>query len=301
MRGGAQPLDRPTPDRHLTPEAFDPEGAETPGEGAASNGGDDDRAGFDFNADSRGRGFRFRFAPSVGMERGSGRRAVGGVVAVAVVVAVALTLAAGPALGAERKCTAADGRKVCLDDVRLSADGLVRGETATLEATVRNAGDAPANVTVVLNTVGPNDTVDTYTLGRTRLAPGETRTVSQSLDASTPGTHGVQLLVVDADGSHRYDASAVRTIVVAERGLGGALDRSEYALGALVGSVGVAVGLVLRRRGGVGSAVGLDPGDSEGRAVGPSEPGRSDADPETGAGTDSDAAADAGRDRPGDE
>lgn len=171
-------------------------------------------------------------------------------------MAVVLTfvLAAGSALGAERECTAADGRTVCLEDVRLSADRLVRGETATLEATVRNAGDAPANATVVLNTVDPNDTVDSYTLGRVSLAPGESRTVRQPLDASTPGTHGVQLLVVDGNGSHRYDASTVRTIAVAERGLGGTLDRTEYALGALVGSVGVAVGLVVRRRRGVGRA-----------------------------------------------
>lgn len=177
-----------------------------------------------------------------GMELRSGALA-----AVAAALAATLVLGAVPVAG-EPACTASNGQSVCLDWIEVSDDRLAAGESATLEATVRNADDEPANATVVLNTAGPDNVTNSYTLGRVRLAPGETHTISQSLDASTPGTHGLQVLVFDGDLSRRHDASTVRTLVVTRGGLGGAVDRDEYALAALVGSVGVAAGLVYRRR-----------------------------------------------------
>lgn len=177
------------------------------------------------------------------MNARSGRLAV---LAAVLVWTLALS-AAGPALAADGDaCTGADG--VCLGDVTLSTDRLVAGETATLDATVHNAGDDAANVTVVLNTAGPDDATDSYTLRRTSLGPGETATLSQSLDASTPGTHGLQLVVYDGSLSRQYDTSTARTLTVEARGLGGSLDRSEYALGALVGSLAVVGGIGYRRR-----------------------------------------------------
>ncbi|ESP88353.1 hypothetical protein [Candidatus Halobonum tyrrellensis] len=172
---------------------------------------------------------------------------VGAGVAAAAVVWT-LVFVAGPALAADAGCTATDGEPVCLDGVSVSDERLAKGESATLEATVRNAGETPANATVVLNTAGPDNVTRSFTLGRVRLAPGETRTVTQPIDASTPGSHGLQLLVFDGSGARTYDSSAVLTVAVTERGLGGALDRSEYALGALVGAVAVVGGLGYRRR-----------------------------------------------------
>lgn len=159
------------------------------------------------------------------------------------------TLAVAPALGAGAATTgtpSAACEGVCVEDVRLSADRLVAGETATLEATVTNAGDAPANATIALEVTGPDGETDSYALDRSPLDAGESRTVAQALNANTTGTHRLRLVVYGDSVFERHDASPTRTLVVAERGLGGDLDRSEYALGALVGAVGVA-GVVVRR------------------------------------------------------
>ena len=161
------------------------------------------------------------------------------------------TFAVAPALGAGAATTgtpAAACEGVCVEEVRLSADRLVAGETATLEATVTNDGDAPANVTIALEATGPDGKTDSYALDRSPLDAGESRTVTQTLNANTTGTHRLRLIVYGDNVFERHDASPARTLVVAERGLGGDLDGSEYALGAFVGAVGVAGTVVYRTR-----------------------------------------------------
>ncbi|QLG26265.1 hypothetical protein HUG10_01340 [Halorarum halophilum] len=165
------------------------------------------------------------------------------------VVLVAAAVAAGGVAGAdEGTCSANGERKLCLEDVSVSTERIVVGESATLSVTVRNAGDVAANGTVVLKVAGPVNGTDTYALSEDRLEPGEEVEVTQRLDASTPGTHGLQVVLNDGAMTHRYDASEVRTLEVEERsaGLGGPIDAPEYALLALLGSLSV-LGVVVYR------------------------------------------------------
>lgn len=167
-------------------------------------------------------------------------RTLGGTLAVLVVL-VAAALAAGQVAGAETACAADGERQLCLADVSLSTDRTTAGESATLEVTVENEGEDAANASVVLNTVDPENDTESYTLREERIDPGEELTVSQRLDASTVGPHGLQVLVFDGSIDHQYDASEVRTLEVEPKsdGLGGSVDRAEFALAALLGSLTV--------------------------------------------------------------
>ena len=167
----------------------------------------------------------------------------------ALVVLLAAALAAGSVVGtdADSPCAADGERKLCLADVSTSTDRIVMGESATLTVTVKNEGDVAANGTVVLKVAGPNGT-NTYVLQEVRLEPGEETEISQRLDASTPGTHGLQIVVNDGAMSHRYDASEVITLEVVEEStvLGGDLDAPDIALVALVGALSV-IGVITYR------------------------------------------------------
>lgn len=175
-------------------------------------------------------------------------RARSGTLAVLVVL-LAAALAAGSVTGTgDAACTADGERKLCLADVSVSTDRMTAGESATLTVAVRNEGEVAANGTIVLKVAGPVNGTDTYALSEDRLAPGEEIEISQRLDASTPGTHGLQVVLNDGAMTHRYDASEVKTLRVEERsaGLGGPFDAPEYALVALLGLLSV-FGVVVYR------------------------------------------------------
>ena len=165
------------------------------------------------------------------------------------VVFLAATLAAGSVAGADGAACTADGeRKLCLADVSVSTERLAPGESATLTVTVRNEGEVAANGSVVLKVASPANETNAYTIHEGRLDPGEEMEVTQQLDASTPGTHGLQVVVNDPAMTHQYDASEVVTLQVESQSgyLGGDVDASDVALVGLVGSLSV-VGVIVYR------------------------------------------------------
>ena len=161
-------------------------------------------------------------------------------------------LLVGPAVGAagaqSGECTADGARKLCVTDAGVDADSIVTGQSTELSATVENVGDERATAVVLLNVASPDDETNSYELRKRSLSPGETLTVTQSVDASTVGTHAMQVIVYSDGYGHRYDASEPMQVTVESKGIGGPLDAPDYALGALVGSVGVAGAIVYRRR-----------------------------------------------------
>ena len=169
----------------------------------------------------------------------------------AVVLFIAASLV-GPAVGAagatQASCQANGAQQLCLTDVSLDKTTMAAGESAHLSVTVENVGDARATGVVVLNVASPNNETDSYELRSRSLDTGETYTFTQSVDASTPGTHAMQVIVYSDGFSHRYDASEPMTVTVERQGLGGAIDAPEYALAALVVAVGVVAGMVYRRQ-----------------------------------------------------
>ncbi|WP_435063128.1 CARDB domain-containing protein [Halobaculum sp. EA56] len=172
-------------------------------------------------------------------------------VLIGAVVLFVAALLLGPAVGAagaqSASCEANGARKVCLSDVTLGSETMSAGESTELSLTVENVGEERATAVVVLNVASPDNETNSYELRKRSLEPGETLTVTQSVDASTPGTHAMQVLVYDGDLAHRYDASEPMSVTVKRQGLGGPVDTPEFALAALVGSLAV-VGVLAYRR-----------------------------------------------------
>ncbi|UIP00880.1 hypothetical protein Hbl1158_05855 [Halobaculum sp. CBA1158] len=173
-------------------------------------------------------------------------------VIIGAVVLFVAALLVGPAVGAagaqSGSCEADGAAQLCLTEASLGSDELTAGESTTLTATVENVGDERATAVVVLNVAGPDNETDSLEIRRESIPPGETLTVTKTVDASTPGTHAMQVLVYNDDLAHRYDASEPWTVEVNEQGLGGGIDTPEYALAALIGSLAVLGGLVYRQR-----------------------------------------------------
>lgn len=135
---------------------------------------------------------------------------------------------------------------VTVQSVSVSEERLVAGESGTITATVTNAGDSAASVAVVLVTGGPNNRTAGYTLDRSTLAAGATKTITQPLNATTPGTHTLRIVVLNPETMTQYDVSRAVTITVLAEPptrLGGPIDRTEVALVALVLSLG-GIGIV---------------------------------------------------------
>lgn len=158
-------------------------------------------------------------------------------VAVALSLAVAALAAAGAGATAQDDCRAIDEKQVCVQDVSLSDDELVDGDRGEVSVTVENVGNETVAPAVVLNVVAPDNETGVYQIGQPTVAPGGTAAVSQPLNASTVGTHGLRVQLVDGETRGVYDASEAVTLEVldeAPRELGGPIDRTEIALAALV-------------------------------------------------------------------
>lgn len=101
-----------------------------------------------------------------------------------------------------------------------------------------------------MHTASPENETDVFELEETTLEPGEEHSFSQELNASTPGTHGLRLTLTEPSTRHVFDVSEIKTVeVLAEhpKRLGGPIDRSEIALGALVVSLLGILGLGYRK------------------------------------------------------
>jgi hypothetical protein len=173
-----------------------------------------------------------------------------GTVAVAVAV-VAFTMAVTPAVaGAQEtaECTPINGSQVCFEDTSISKTDLQKGEDSTLSYTMKNVGNETAKVRVVLNTVGPDNTSESFILSRATLEPGESKSSSVTITGDTPGTHGIQLKLVKGNSSVFYDESKPMTMEVQPARIGGNLDAPDFALLALVGALSVMGFIVYRRR-----------------------------------------------------
>ena len=148
-----------------------------------------------------------------------------------------------PGIGATQAstCHPIDDRQVCISDFSVSADRFVVGETGELSLTVTNNGTGPVTGTITLHTAGPENETAAYTLDEITVDEGESTTVSREINATNPGIHGFRVTFVETETRHVFAVSAIKTIEVLEdhpKELGGPIDRTELALGALVGAVG---------------------------------------------------------------
>lgn len=147
---------------------------------------------------------------------------------------------AGGGVAQSTQCQPIEDRHLCLDEVTVEADQLVLGEQGEFSVTVRNEGNSTATGVVLLDTASPDNETNTYEVEELTLEPGASQTVSRDINASTPGTHGIRLWLIEPSTQHVYDVSEIKYLEVLEehpKELGGPIDRTEIALGALLAAV----------------------------------------------------------------
>lgn len=155
---------------------------------------------------------------------------------------LALAVLAVPAAGTP-SCSTVDGQKVCITDVSVSAEELSPDESGEVSVTIRNEGNQTTKFRVQLVVASPDNETTALELDRPEadrtLDPGESVTFTQPIDPETVGTHALQFRLVTPDRQSRFDATDPVTIQVTEPdvGLGGRIDRTELALGALIGAL----------------------------------------------------------------
>lgn len=165
-------------------------------------------------------------------------RRVAFISALGMVLAVVIAISAGGApTQSVEECQSIENKQVCIEEVS-GPDSLVVGERGNISITLDNRGSEDATSVLMLYIERPNtNTSEQIEIGRPSIQAGETATVTQTLNASTPGTHRIQFGAIDQETIQRYHLSEVTTIEVRTEpatGLGGPIDRTEIALGLFV-------------------------------------------------------------------
>ncbi|MFB6134977.1 MAG: hypothetical protein ABEJ55_08310, partial [Halanaeroarchaeum sp.] len=147
-------------------------------------------------------------------------------------------------------CQSIDNQQLCIEKFSVSEETLLTGEQGNLTITMTNPGIQNASGILVLYHVTPANNTSVCPVQRLELAPESSRTINQSLNASTVGTHGLRAAVVDPETMKFYDRSEILTVEVREEpapGLGGPIDKVEMSLAALIASIAVIIGLGYRQ------------------------------------------------------
>lgn len=142
---------------------------------------------------------------------------------------------------AMQSCQPVDDKQLCIEEFDTPDEPLVVGEHGEFSVTVTNDGEVPASGMVLLHTANPENNTSSYRLDEITLGPGESETLSRPINATTPGTHGLRISVHDAETGDTYDISEIATVEILEeppKRLGGPIDRTEIALGALIVALG---------------------------------------------------------------
>jgi len=157
--------------------------------------------------------------------------------------------AAGTGAGQATDCQPNEDRQLCIEDFTVSEERIVTGETGEFTITVENNGTATATGRLLLHTSSPENETNVYRFEQLTLEAGEEHTISRKINATTPGTHGLRLTLSEPSTQHVFDVSTIKTVeVLAEHPeqLGGPIDRTEIALGALIASLIGILGLGYR-------------------------------------------------------
>ena len=148
----------------------------------------------------------------------------------------------GAGIGAAQstQCQPIEDRQVCITDFSISDDQLVLGERGQFSVTLTNNGTGSVAGTFFLHTAGPTNNSSAYQLKGIEIDEGESTTITREINASTPGIHGFRITFVETETGHVFDVSEIKTIEVLKahpKELGGPIDRTEIALGALFAAV----------------------------------------------------------------
>ena len=165
------------------------------------------------------------------------------------IVVIISPLAMGIGLAADSGYQQVENPDLQISEFTVTKDTVVVGDRIEegFSVTVTNNGSSNTTAVLMVYTANEENQTDSYRVPEFAIGPGESHTITRPLNASTPGTHGLRVAMVDPVTQQQYDVSDIKTVKVYEeppKRVGGPIDRSEIALGALIASVLGMVGLV---------------------------------------------------------
>lgn len=170
------------------------------------------------------------------------RRVLGiGVLLTLLVLFLPLTLmGVGTSNAATAECQPINNQQLCIEAFSVSDDTLLTGKQGNLSITMTNPGIQNASGVLMLYHVNPANNTSVFQVDSVEVEPGTSETITQSMNASTVGTHGLRAAIVEPETQQPYDLSEIKTVEVRDEPpaeLGGPIDRTEIALVALVGAI----------------------------------------------------------------
>lgn len=133
-----------------------------------------------------------------------------------------LTFAITPTTGLAQDATSCDGQnnaEICITEFSISENVVQRGERVNGVLQIKNMGNATGEATIVVAITQPDSPPNYYQIRRVSLDAGQSKEIPIPFETedSTLGEHQVNLLALDEDENHLYDATGYsRAVVIQE-------------------------------------------------------------------------------------
>jgi hypothetical protein len=139
-----------------------------------------------------------------------------------IVLCLILTLTITPTTGLAQDATSCDGQnnaEICITEFSISENIVQRGERVNGVLHIENMGTATGEATIVIAITQPDSPPNYYQIRRVSLDAEQSKEIPIpfTTEDSTLGEHQVNLLVLDEDENHLYDATGYsRAVVIQE-------------------------------------------------------------------------------------
>ena len=148
-------------------------------------------------------------------------------------------------VNAERteECGPLGGVDICIQDMDASDRSIEEGETTEVIVELENIGDTTGTARVILGVQRESQQMYHH-VGSKEVSAGDSVILTEPLRAETPGLPQINVLVMNTDESHLYDATGYdTTITVSEssRDWQGSLTTTHLVVGIIASLLSIAV------------------------------------------------------------
>lgn len=142
------------------------------------------------------------------------------VLAFTVVLAVTPATVQGQQPQEAVSCNEQEGVEICVKQFSIAENVVTKGDDVTGVVNIENVGNTSGEVGVVIAVSNPDGSTTYHHLTRSSLSANQTREIPLSFSSgdSTPGEHRMNVLLLDAEDDHMYDATGYSQATVIEEG-----------------------------------------------------------------------------------
>lgn len=112
----------------------------------------------------------------------------------------------------QEECNPLGGVDICIQDVDVSDDSIEEDETTEITIELENVGDITGTARIIIGVQRENQQQYHY-IGSEEVSAGDTVTVTDPVRAESAGLPEINVLVMNTDESHLYDATGYDTVV----------------------------------------------------------------------------------------